>query len=188
MSIIIMVSFHLRLAFTIFKPCAVTGPIQVCLGWTYNHQPMLAYWHNTFYLEYLSNPIGEHVFPGRTLLQTSKDGYRWNLPVVIFPPYKLVDGTVKEGRKDTAHNAFAVMHQRIGFYTSKAGKLYALGYYGIALGQHDDPNDGNGIGRVIREIKVDGSFGPIYFLRYNHKFNERILYTHFINLPMIESW
>src|SRR5882757_10977635 len=42
-------------------------------GWTYNHQPMLAYWNNTFYIEYLSNPVGEHVFPGRTLLQTSKD-------------------------------------------------------------------------------------------------------------------
>lgn len=143
------------------------------LSWTYNHQPMLAYWHNTFYLEYLSNPVGEHVYPGRTLLQVSRDGYAWNLPVVIFPEYKLADGTVKEGRKDTAHNAYAVMHQRIGFYTSKAGKLYALGYYGIALGQHDDPNDGNGIGRVIREIKPGGSFGPIYFFRYNHKYNEK---------------
>jgi hypothetical protein len=48
-----------------------------------------------------------------------------------------------------------------------------LGYYGIVLAQHDDPNDGNGIGRVIREVKADGSFGPIYFLRYNHAFNEK---------------
>mgnify|MGYP000362316322 CR=1 FL=1 len=47
-----------------------------------------------------------------------------------------------------------------------------LGYYGIVLGQKDDPNDGNGIGRVIREIHKDGSFGNIYFLRYNHRFNE----------------
>ncbi|MEY2917753.1 MAG: hypothetical protein RIS73_1467, partial [Bacteroidota bacterium] len=52
-------------------------------------------------------------------------------------------------------------------------KFFALGYYGIVLGQKDDPNDGNGIGRVIREIKVDGSFGVIYFLRYNHAFNEK---------------
>jgi len=142
-------------------------------NWTYNHQPMLAYWNNTFYLEYLSNPVGEHVPPGRTVLQTSKDGYNWTNPVVIFPPYKLTDGTVKEGRKDSAKNTFAVMHQRIGFYTAKNKKLYALGYYGIVLGQHDDPNDGNGIGRVIREIKTDGTFGPIYFLRYNHGFNEK---------------
>jgi len=64
------------------------------------------------------------------------------------------------------------MHQRIGFYTSKSNRLYALAFYGIVLGQKDDPNDGNGIGRVIREIKADGSFGPIYFLRFNHSFNE----------------
>ncbi|MDB5247252.1 MAG: six-hairpin glycosidase, partial [Segetibacter sp.] len=30
-------------------------------GWTYNHAPMIAYWNNTFYVEYLSNPVGEHV-------------------------------------------------------------------------------------------------------------------------------
>jgi hypothetical protein len=142
-------------------------------NWTYNHAPMLAYWNNTFYLEYLSNPVGEHIPPGQTLLQTSKDGYAWNNPVVIFPPYKLTDGTVKEGKKDSAKNTFAVMHQRIGFYTSKNKKLFALGYYGIVLGQKDDPNDGNGIGRVIREIKTDGSFGQIYFLRYNHGFTEK---------------
>src|SRR5581483_4962824 len=33
------------------------------LGWTYNHAPMLAYWNGKFYLEYLSNPFGEHVPP-----------------------------------------------------------------------------------------------------------------------------
>ena len=139
-------------------------------NWTYNHAPMLAYWNQQFYLEYLSDPVGEHVPPGQTLLQTSKDGYQWSRPVVIFPPYKIPDGTVKEGRRDTAKNAFAAMHQRIGFYTSKSRRLYALAYYGIVLGEKDDPNDGNGIGRVIREIKTDGTYGPIYFLRYNHGF------------------
>ncbi len=142
-------------------------------SWTYNHAPMLAYWNNTFYLEYLSNPVGEHIAPGQTLLQSSKDGYSWSEPVVIFPPYKIPDGFVKEGKTDTAKNNYAVMHQRMGFYTSKAKRLYALAYYGIALGQKDDPNDGNGIGRVIREIKTDGTFGLIYFLRYNHSFNEK---------------
>jgi hypothetical protein len=142
-------------------------------NWTYNHAPMLAYWNNTFYLEYLADPVGEHIPPGQTLLQTSGDGYTWSEPVVIFPPYRIPDGFVKEGKKDTAKNAMAVMHQRIGFYTSKTGRLFALAYYGIALGQKDDPNDGNGIGRVVREIKKDGSFGEIYFLRYNHSFNEK---------------
>lgn len=142
-------------------------------SWTYNHAPMLAYWNNTFYLKYLSNPIGEHQGAGRTLLQTSNNGYNWSYPVEVFPVYQVPNGFVKEGKKDTANNSFAVMHQRIGFYTSTSNRLFALGYYGIVLGKKDDPNDGNGIGRVIREINKDGSFGAIYFLRYNHNFNEK---------------
>lgn len=142
-------------------------------SWTYNHAPMLAYWNNTFYLEYLSDPVGEHIPPGQTLLQTSKDGYNWNAPVVIFPPYKIPNGFVKEGKTDTAKNNYAVMHQRFGFYTAKSKRLFALAFYGVVLGKKDDPNDGNGIGRVIREIKMDGSFGPVYFIRYNHAFNEK---------------
>ncbi|MEO6733737.1 MAG: six-hairpin glycosidase [Ferruginibacter sp.] len=141
-------------------------------GWTYNHAPMLAYWNNTFYLEYLSNPIGEHEGAGQTLLVTSKDGYKWGNPIIIFPPYKIADGTVKPGKKDTAKNMFAVMHQRIGFYTAKNKKLLALAYYGMVLAPKDDPNDGKGIGRVVREINASGTFGPIYFLRYNLAFNE----------------
>jgi hypothetical protein len=143
------------------------------MSWTYNHAPMLAYRNNTFYLEYLSNPVGEHVPPGQSLLQTSKDGYNWSDPVIIFPPYKIPDGFVKQGKKDTAKNTYAVMHQRIGFYTAKSKRFFALAYYGIVLAKRDDPNDGNGIGRVIREINKDGSFGAIYFLRYNHSFNEK---------------
>lgn len=142
-------------------------------SWTYNHAPMLAYWNNNFYLEYLTNPVGEHVPPGQTLLQQSADGYNWSAPVVVFPPYRIPDGFKKEGKQDVAKNTDAVMHQRIGFYISKSNRFFALGYYGIVLAKGDDPNDGNGIGRVIREIKKDGTFGPIHFLRYNHAFNEK---------------
>ena len=35
-------------------------------GWTYNHAPNLTYWNNTFYLEYLSNPVNEHARFGNT--------------------------------------------------------------------------------------------------------------------------
>lgn len=142
-------------------------------GWTYNHAPDMAYWNNTFYLEYLSNPVGEHIPPGQTLLVTSKDGYKWTAPVVIFPPYKVPDGFKKEGVATVAKNLEAVMHQRMGFYTASNKKLLALAYYGIALDAKDDPNDGNGIGRVVREINADGTFGPIYFIRYNHSFTEK---------------
>jgi hypothetical protein len=90
---------------------------------------------------------------------------------VLFPPYKIPDGTTKPGSDKKAQNISAVMHQRMGFYVAKNNKLLGLGYYGIALDEKDDPNDGNGIGRVVREILPDGQFGPIYFIRYNHAFN-----------------
>ena len=61
-------------------------------GWTYNHAPMLAYWQGRFYLEYLSNPIGEYVPPGQTLLTTSTDGLQWERPQVIFPAIDVPEG------------------------------------------------------------------------------------------------
>lgn len=140
-------------------------------GWTYNHAPMLAYWNKKFYLEYLSDKIGESIPPGQTLLLSSADGYNWSKPVVIFPPYRVPDGTTKEGHPGVAKDLFAVMHQRMGFYVSKHNRLLVLGFYGICLDPHDDPNDGKGIGRVVREVHADGSFGPIYFLHYNPAWN-----------------
>lgn len=142
-------------------------------GWTYNHAPMIAWWNKTFFLEYLSDPVGEHVPPGQTFLLTSKDGYNWTKPTVIFPIYNVPDGFKKPGREGVAKNLKAVMHQRMGFYVSANNKLLALAYYAIAMDEKDDPNDGNGIGRVVREIFPDGSFGPIYFIRFNHLFNEK---------------
>jgi hypothetical protein len=142
-------------------------------GWTYNHAPMLAYWNGTFYLQYLSNPVGEHEPPGQTFIQTSKDGYNWSKPVVAFAPYKIPDGTTKENIKTPAKDLYAVNHQRMGFFVSKKNRLLTLAYYGVVLEKGDDPNDGNGIGRVVREIYPDGKFGPIYFIRYNHNWNAR---------------
>ena len=142
-------------------------------GWTYNHQPMLAYWNGTFFLEYLSDEVGEHIPPSQTFLQTSEDGYNWTNPQVLFPRYKVPDGFTKPNNSNVAKNLEAIMHQRVGFYVSKSNRLLAMGYYGIALDEKDDPNDGNGVGRVVREIYKDGSLGPIHFIRYNHNFNEK---------------
>lgn len=41
-------------------------------GWTYNHQPMLAYWNGQFFYQYLADPSDEHVPPSQTFLMTSK--------------------------------------------------------------------------------------------------------------------
>lgn len=142
-------------------------------GWTYNHQPMLTYWNGQFYYQYLCDPVDEHVPPSHTVLMTSKDGYHWTNPQIVFPEYKVPDGYTKAGRQDVAKNLIAIMHQRVGFYVSKSGKLITMGNYGVAMDKKDDPNDGNGIGRVVREIKKDGTYGPIYFIYYNHGFNEK---------------
>lgn len=142
-------------------------------GFTYNHQPMMAYWNNTFYVEYLSDKVGESVPPGQTLMITSKDGSNWSKPAVVFPPYKIPDGTTKENHPGVAKNLYAVMHQRMGFYTAKSNRLLVLGFYGICLDAHDDPNDGYGIGRVVREVYKNGTYGSIYFIHYNPKWNEK---------------
>lgn len=136
-------------------------------GWTYNHAPMLAFWHHTFYLEFLSTPSGEHIPPGKTLMITSKDGYHWSAPEVIFPPYRVPDGFKKKDYAGVAKDMYAVMHQRIGFYTTKNNRLLALAYYGVVMDDKDDPNDGNGIGRVVREVFANGKYGTIYFIRNN---------------------
>lgn len=142
-------------------------------GWTYNHAPMLTYWNQTFFLEYLSDSVGEHIPPSQSLLTTSNDGYSWSVPMVVFPPYKIPDGTTKEGVNGVAKDLYAIMHQRMGFYTSKDNRLFVLGYYGICLNKKDSPNDGKGIGRVIREIYLNGKFGPIYFIRFNKNWNDK---------------
>jgi hypothetical protein len=138
-------------------------------GWTYNHAPMLAYWNGKFYLEYLSSPINENHSPMQTLLLSSPDGVAWEKPRVVFPQYRLPNGKV------------APMHQRMGFYVSPSGRLLVLGFYGLGYGTgllkgsarelpHAaklNPNDGTGVGRVVREVFKDGSFGNIYFIRYS---------------------
>lgn len=141
-------------------------------GWTYNHAPMLAYWNNSFFLQYLSDSVSEHVPPSQTLLLTSSNGYEWSKPKVIFPRYRIPDGTTKEGYDGVARNLYAVMHQRMGFYVSKSNRLLTVAYYGIALDPMDGPNDGEGVGRVVREIYKDGNLGPIYFIRFNSRWSE----------------
>ena len=120
---------------------------------TYLHQPMLAWWRGRFYLEYLSAPRNEHDPSTATSLTTSTDGRAWDPPRIVFPAFALPDGTK------------TITHQRMGFYVSPSDRLLALAFHGKA----PSPNDGTGIGRVVRELYPDGSMGPIYFIRPNAK-------------------
>lgn len=126
-------------------------------GWTYNHASNLCYWNGTFYQQYLSNPVDEHIPDGQTLITTSVDGRNWKKPEVVFPPYipptgtQLPDGSIGY-----------MMHQRMGFYVAPSGRLLVLAFYGHA----EDPFLKGGIGRVVREAYKDGTYGPIHFIRY----------------------
>lgn len=123
------------------------------LAHTYLHQPMLAWWRGKFYLEYISGPRDEHEPPCVTSLTTSADGRQWEQPRVVFPAFKLPDGTE------------TIAHQRMGFYVAPDGRLLVLAFYG----KRPTPNDGTGIGRAVREVHEDGSWGPIYFIRLNRR-------------------
>ena len=142
------------------------------VGWTYNHQPYLAYWNGKFYLEYLSGLYEESAPPTRDMLMTSVDGRHWSNPVVVFPEYNLPE--IHDGKFTIPAGTKAVMHQRMAFYIAPNGKLLVSGFYGYAATPRHSPNSGNGLGRVVREIHKDGTFGPVYFIRYNRHagFNE----------------
>ena len=134
-------------------------------GWTYSHASNIAYWNNQFYQQYLSNPIDEHIPDGQTLITTSIDGRNWTKPEVVFPPYIPPKGIALPDS-----SIGYMMHQRMGFYTAPNGRLLVLGFYGHA----EDPFREGGIGRVVREAYKDGTYGPIYFIRYDShtKWNE----------------
>lgn len=140
-------------------------------GWTYNHAAMLCYWKNHFFLDYLSDPVSEHLPPSQTLLTWSADGLSWEKPVVLFPPIEVLSSpycgpSKEELTKDTVP---CVMHQRMSFFVSSDNRLLATAFYGIAPNHGIAPNNGYGVGRVVREIKEDFTFSDIYFLRFNEK-------------------
>ncbi len=135
-------------------------------GWTYNHQPYLAYWNSAFYLQYLAGEFQEHTPPTRILLMTSQDGRTWTNPRTLFPMYDLPE-IKRDGKVVIEAGTKAVMHQRMGFYVAPNNRLLALGFYSYCITPRHSPNAGQGLGRVVREIKADGTFGPVYFIRYN---------------------
>lgn len=127
--------------------------------YTHNHQPMLAYWNGRFYLQYLAGLHNEHEERTETFLTWSEDGINWSTPEVIFPA---IEYTLFR---------YSIAHQRVGFYVAPNGRLLTLSFYGIPRNGDPSrlPNQGNGIGRAVREIYKDGSLGPIYFFRYMPK-------------------
>ena len=137
-------------------------------GWTYNHAAMIAWWQGRFFVEYLSNVQTEHMPPGQTLLCHSQDGRHWSKPEVIFPSIEVPSAPyLGPGKELLEEKTPAICHQRMGFYVTTEGKLLVSAFYGISPHIHIAPNNGYGVGRVVREIYPDLSLSPIYFIRYN---------------------
>lgn len=126
-------------------------------GFTYNHQPMLSYWKGRFWLLYQSGPAHEHQPPCYALVTWSEDGRHWVLPRTMFPAHKF------RNRKEDGALQYSISHQRMGWYVAPDGRLIASAYYGM----HFNPNDGKGVGRVVREVYGPDDYGPIYWVRYN---------------------
>jgi hypothetical protein len=121
------------------------------IGWTYYHSPMLAYWKGKFYLSFHGTPANEHLEDhSHTFLCTSTDGRNWSGPRIVFPD---------KGR-------LYLLHQRMGFFIAPNGRLLVHGHYG------SERNPFRGPGNAIREVREDGSLGPVYFVRYGPGWNE----------------
>ncbi|MHC4498242.1 MAG: PA14 domain-containing protein, partial [Planctomycetota bacterium] len=127
------------------------------IGFTYNHQPTICYWQNKFWVIYESGPVHEHQPPCYALITWSEDGRNWHKPQTIFPAEKF------RNKKEDNEIQYSLSHQRMNWYVASDGRLIACGFHGMP----DTPNDGKGIGRVVREIKGPGNYGPIYWVRYN---------------------
>jgi len=119
---------------------------------TYIHAPMICWWKGKYYLEFLAAPVNEHDAGTVTLMTSSVDGKNWETPRILFPAFK-----------PRGDNHQTISHQRMGFYVSPDNRLLILSFYG----RHPSPNEGDGVGRAVREVYKDGSVGPLYFIRYN---------------------
>lgn len=159
----------------VFRANRTQPPEGGLAGWTYNHAPMLAYWRDRFWLQYLSDPLEEHAPPGRTLVLSSADGRVWTAPQLVFPVIHLPEITPPpryfngQTLPPLPAGTGAIMHQRMGWYVAPDGRLLTLGFYSYCPNTRWGPNRGQGIGRVVREVLPDGGFGPIYFIRYNRE-------------------
>jgi hypothetical protein len=132
-------------------------------GWTYHHEPMIHYWNSKLYVSYKSTPKDEDAEKGHILLSVSSDlGKTWTFPKVLFPEQWV-------NSREWTFNA-----QRMGFWTSPAGRLYAVTDYiplsGYAGG---DYCDWRAYGVVLREIRKDETFGDIFFVADNPSLHSR---------------
>lgn len=160
------------------------------LGWTYAHAAMLGYWQGEWMVQYLAGARSEHEGDSRAFLIRSVDGVHYSKPEEIFPalnvPTAPYNGEGKEILKEK-ETTNCIIHHRMAFYKASNSRMLAMTHYGIvpmdprlkafpASGTCKSydmtdimlvmPGSGYGVGRAVREIYSDFTFGPIHFLRY----------------------
>jgi hypothetical protein len=106
---------------------------------TYHHQPFIAYWNGKIYVEFVSSPKNENQAPQPAVLAVSENGRHWSTPQVIFPAFRLHDGSGK-----------TAAHHRMGFYVSSNNRLLVSSFYDL----DDSAQDGLGVGRVISYVTI----------------------------------
>ncbi|MGI5898788.1 MAG: hypothetical protein ACOX8S_02570 [Christensenellales bacterium] len=137
-------------------------------GWTYNHAADIVFWKGRFFVEYLSNPVSEHVPPGQVLICSSESGSDWGFPKTAFPACEFPAAPYKGPNKELLGElAQGVPHHRMGFYAASNGVLLASSFYGICPEPHTNPNNGYGVGRVICRVFEDFNLSPVYFIKFN---------------------
>lgn len=138
-------------------------------GFTYNHAGMLTYFHGTFIYEYLGGPSGEHEAPSAVFVCFSKDGIHWDRPVEAFPPRDVSAAPYRgpKGEYIKTERIPCIVHHRMGFYRARNGRQLMTTFYGVSPDSHTAPNNGYGVGRVVREIYPDLTMSDIWFLKYN---------------------
>ncbi len=137
-------------------------------GCTYKHAPDLAWFAGKFYVQYLCNPKDEHTGAGFCVLASSPDGRHWEDFQVSFPVYPIPACTVTDYKGQThtfSGETYAFNHHRMCFFLASSGRMLLSTFYGWSPQPWVTNWDNYGIGRVIRELRPDGSLGPIYFIR-----------------------
>ena len=146
--------------FQVFRATRARPDLSDGRGWTFNHATTLTWWRGRFYLEFINSPIDEHGWPTHAVLSSSADGRHWTKPKIVFPAWESKTET-KDGLP-----LRSLIHQRMGFFNAPNGRLLVLSHYGI----WDKPFGGPG--HVVREVRANGSLGPVNFLRYGEGWNE----------------
>ena len=112
-------------------------------GWTYPHHPDIAVWKGRIYIGWNSCEKDEDTWPSRELFSTSTDGKTWTKPAEMFP----------QGVSTPL---------RMYFFRAPNGRMLVIA--GLRV-NHEPLKEENKGPLVVREIREDHTFGPVYTLR-----------------------